>query len=138
MMKQGFGIAIVLGMLVVATGIAEQQSPTIENMPPVVVNTVPQSGDAEVDPGLTEIRVTYSKDMKDQSWSWSTMSEDSFPEIVGKPKYLDDKRTCVLAVKLEPGKTYGIWLNSSNFGNFKDADGRSAVPYLLIFKTRAE
>ena len=54
----------------------------------------------------------------------------------GKPKYLADKRTCVLPVKLEPGKTYAIWVNSEKLGNFKDTDGRSAVPYLLVFKTK--
>jgi RNA polymerase sigma-70 factor (ECF subfamily) len=42
----------------------------------------------------------------------------------------------VLPVKLEPGKTYAIWVNSGEFGNFKDTDGRSAVPYLLVFKTK--
>jgi RNA polymerase sigma-70 factor (ECF subfamily) len=46
-----------------------------------------------------------------------------------------DKRTCVVKVKLEPGQTYAIWLNSEKFENFKDADGRSAVPYLLAFQT---
>ena len=54
----------------------------------------------------------------------------------GSPTYEDDKRTCVLPVKLEPGKTYAIWVNSDKFGNFKDADGRSAVPYLLVFRTK--
>jgi RNA polymerase sigma-70 factor (ECF subfamily) len=42
----------------------------------------------------------------------------------------------VLPVRLEPGKVYAIWLNSGKFTNFKDADGQSAVPYLLVFKTR--
>jgi RNA polymerase sigma-70 factor (ECF subfamily) len=41
-----------------------------------------------------------------------------------------------LPVKLEPGKTYVIWLNSQKFGNFKDTDGKSAVPYLLVFETK--
>ena len=50
--------------------------------------------------------------------------------------YEKDKRTCAFQVKLEPGKTYAIWLNSEKFGNFKDADGRSAVPYLLVFQTK--
>ena len=49
--------------------------------------------------------------------------------------HLKDKRTCVVKVKLEPGKTYAIWLNSEKFHNFKDADGRPAVPYLLVFQT---
>ena len=32
--------------------------------------------------------------------------------------------------------TYALWLNSAKFGNFKDAEGRAAVPYLLVFKTK--
>ncbi len=53
---------------------------TIENAPPVVVKTVPQSGDTEVDPNLKEIQVTFSKEMMDKSWSWSTASKNTFPE----------------------------------------------------------
>ena len=109
---------------------------TLESAPPVVVKTVPVAGAKDVDPTLTEIRVTYSKPMQDGSWSWSTLSKESFPKVDGKPKYLKDKRTSVLPVKLEPGKTYAIWVNSQKFGNFKDTDSRSAVPYLLVFKTK--
>ena len=108
---------------------------TVEATPPVVVKTMPQAGMTNVDAKTTEIQVTFSKDMTDESWSWSQLSDDTFPKIIGKPKYLKDKRTCVVTVKLEPDKTYAIWLNSEKFGNFKDADGRSAVPYLLVFKT---
>src|SRR5439155_18954943 len=108
---------------------------TVEAMPPVVVKTVPQAGMTNVDAKTTEIQVTFSKEMMDESWSWSQLSDDTFPKINGKPKYLKNKRTCVVTVKLEPDKTYAIWLNSEKFGNFKDADGRSAVPYLLVFKT---
>jgi hypothetical protein len=109
---------------------------TLESVPPVVVKTVPEAGAGEVDPKLTEIKVTFSKDMQDDSWSWITLSKESFPTLDGKPKYLADKRNCVLPVKLEPGKTYAIWVNSEKAGSFKDADGRSAVPYLLVFKTK--
>lgn len=105
------------------------------NAAPTVVKTVPENGAKEVDPGLTEIRVTFSKDMRDGSWSWTQRSDDSYPEVTGKPHYVD-KRTCVLPVKLEPGKTYWIGLNSARFGNFKDPAGRSAVPFPLSFTTR--
>src|SRR5262249_30603773 len=107
---------------------------TIQTVPPVVVKTEPAAGADDVDPAITEIKVTFSKDMTDESWSWSSVTKETFPPTAGeKPiHYEKDKRTCVLAVKLEPGKTYGIWLNSSNFGGFKDANGRSAVPYLLV------
>jgi RNA polymerase sigma factor (sigma-70 family) len=108
---------------------------TVEATPPVVVKTVPQAGMTNVDAKTTAIQVTFSKEMMDKSWSWSQLSDDTFPKINGKPKYLKDKRTCVVTVKLEPDKTYAIWLNSEKFGNFKDADGRPAVPYLLVFKT---
>jgi RNA polymerase sigma-70 factor (ECF subfamily) len=74
--------------------------------------------------------------MMDGSWSWSTAWKDSSPEMVEKPKYSDDHKTCVLKVKLEPNKTYGYWLNSQNYHNFKDKQGRAAVPYLLTFETK--
>jgi hypothetical protein len=102
----------------------------------VVVKTEPQSGDTKADPSIKEIRVTFSKKMMDKSWSWSTASEDTNPETTGEPKYLADKKTCVLPVKLQSKKVYAFWLNSQNFGGFKDTKGQSAVPYLLIFETK--
>lgn len=112
--------------------------PTIDNMPPVVVKTVPEAGSKDVAPGVVEIKVTFSKKMMNESWSWSTAWEHSDPDVVGKPHYEADGLTCVLKVKLEPNKTYGYWLNSKKFLNFKDDEGRPAIPYLLVFKTRAE
>lgn len=109
---------------------------TLESVPPVVVKTVPEAGASDVDATTTEIKVTFSKEMTDGTWSWSIVSKESFPKTSGKPKFLADKKTCVLPVKLEPGKTYAMWINSANFGNFKDSAGNSAVPYLLVFRTK--
>ncbi|HQX52855.1 MAG TPA: hypothetical protein PLY87_14080 [Planctomycetaceae bacterium] len=61
------------------SSLAQAEDITLENVPPVVVKTIPESGADDVDPKLTEIKV--------------------------------------------------------KFGNFKDSDGRSAVPYLLVFRT---
>jgi hypothetical protein len=109
-------------------------------VPPVVIQTVPPSGAAEVDPALTELRATFSKPMQDGSWSWCRWAdgkEENFPRIAGSARYLEDGRTCVLPVKLQPGRTYALWLNHRDSArNFKDADGQAAVPYLLIFETR--
>lgn len=112
------------------------QEITLETAQPVVVKSVPVAGADDVDPATNEIKVTFSKDMQDGSWSWSTVNKESFPETAGKPKYHDDKRTCVLPVKLRPGKTYAIWVNSQKFQNFKDAGGQPALAYLLVFKTK--
>jgi hypothetical protein len=115
---------------------AAEEKPTVENMPPVVVKTVPQAGDKNIDPKITEIKVTFSKEMTDKTWSWAQISDDTFPKSNGQIHYLADRKTCVMPVKLEPGKTYVVWINSANLNNFKDKNGQSAVPYLLVFETR--
>jgi len=107
-----------------------------DEIPPVVIKTSPESGAKDVDPSLSEIRVTFSKEMMDQSWSWVQVAPENFPELIGGPRYLEDKRTCVINVRLDSGKTYIIWVNTQKFRNFKDKDGRPAQPYLLIFETR--
>lgn len=110
---------------------------SVRTMPPVVVQTVPQAGETQINAAATtQIRVTFSKNMEDNSWSWSMISNETFPQLAGKPHYEKDQRTCVLPVKLEPGRTYVIWLNSEKFKNFRDTEGNPAVPYLLVFETK--
>lgn len=132
------GIAIVIALLGVTAVLHAQNGGrfSVKAMRPVVVKTVPQAGDTEVDPSLQEIKVTFSKDMADGSWTWSQVSEDTNPQCTGKIHYLADKRTCVMPVKLEPGKTYVLWLNSDRFTNFRDQGRLPAVPYLLVFETK--
>ena len=108
----------------------------LAEQPPVVVETFPVSGARDVEPGETEIRVRFSKEMADGSWSWSTAWENSTPDFIGQPHYEADGRTCVVKVKLEPGRTYAFWLNSEKFHNFQDRAGQPEVPYLLIFQTK--
>jgi len=110
--------------------------PDIDNFAPVIVKTVPQAGSKDVPPGEFEVKITFSKEMADQSWSWSTAWKDSAPESVGKPHYEADHKTCMMKVKLEPGKTYGWWINSQNFHGFQDTQHHPAIPYLLTFKTK--
>jgi RNA polymerase sigma-70 factor (ECF subfamily) len=118
-------------------GLQADPAVSVQGMPPVVVRTVPLAGDTQVDAAaVKEVRVTFSKDMMDQSWSWVQVSAETFPPIAGKIRYEKDRRTCVLPVKLAAGKTYVIWVNAQQMGNFKDPEGRSAVPYLLVFETR--
>ena len=104
---------------------------------PGKVKTVPQAGDTAVDPALKEISVTFSKNMiTDRMWSFCQISKETFPETAGQIHYLADKRTCVLPVKLEPGKTYVLWINRAQFNSFRDTDNQPSVPYLLVFQTR--
>jgi len=118
------------------TCLAQDADLTFDTAPPVVVKTVPVAGGAEVDAGLKEIRVTFSKEMRTDSFSVVVAGKDTFPKLAGKAKFDADKRTFILPVQLAPGKTYSMWFNRDKQANFKDADGRSALPYLLVFQTK--
>jgi hypothetical protein len=130
-------LTLVLAVCGLTSVAVRAEDVTLEGARAVVVRTIPEAGTSDVDPKLTEIQVTFSKDMQDRSWSWAQASKESFPALDGKPKYRADKRTCVLPVKLRPGKTYAIWVNSQKFGNFKDTEGHPALPYLLVFRTKS-
>lgn len=126
------GLMLSIGLL--STAAADDL--TVDTAPPVVVKTTPEAGAKGVDPGLATITVTFNKDMTDRSWSWAMQSTASFPKTTGEPSFAADKRTAQLPVKLEAGRAYTVWINSAKQTNFKDAAGRPAVPYLLVFETR--
>ncbi|MEO2087962.1 MAG: sigma-70 family RNA polymerase sigma factor [Gemmataceae bacterium] len=109
----------------------------VADAPPVVVKTVPAAGSENVDPGLKEVSVTFSKAMTDGSWTWATDQGRgaALPSGDNKPAFDKDKKTCTLAVKLEPDTTYAVWLNGGRFMSFVDADGTPSLPYLLVFRT---
>jgi hypothetical protein len=107
-----------------------------ELQPPKVVKTEPAAGAASVDPAISEIVVTFNKTMADESWSWVETSKDTFPETTGEPYYRPDHKTCVLPVKLQPGKSYEIWINTDQYQSFCDETDRPATPHLLRFTTR--
>ena len=130
------GLVVGVWAIVAAAG-GMDGKPSVATLPPVVVKTIPQSGDTAVDAkSVKEIRVTFSKKMTDKTWSWSQIANDTFPKVTGDIRYDKDGMTCICPVELEPGKTYVSWLNSERFHNFKDADGQPAVPYLLVFETK--
>ena len=121
-----------------AVALAAKDKPVaVQTMPPSVVKTVPQCGDTAVDPALKEIHVTFSKEMQTKGmWAICQISKETFPEGDGKIHYLDDNRTCVFPVKLQPGKTYVLWFNRAQFNSFRDTENNPAIPYLLVFQTR--
>jgi hypothetical protein len=131
----GFIMAVAI-FVTAALSVSQASYAGDEDKLPAVIKTSPESGANNVDPSISEIRVTFNKEMMDQSWSWVQVAPENFPELTGIPRYLEDRRTCVVNVKLEPGKTYIIWMNTQKFVNFKDKDGHPAQPYLLIFETR--
>ncbi len=137
-MKSKVIVSLISMVVLIAVGFTPARSGdevSVDNMAPVVVKTIPQAGTKDVDPALKTIKVTFSKDMTDKNWSWVIGAPGHFPELRGDPRYLKDKRTCVVDVNLEPGRTYAIWLNSERYKNFKDTKGMPAIPYFLVFET---
>ncbi len=135
-MKPIAAIVLATALMAGVGGSQPSEDASVKSMPPSVVKTVPQAGDTAVDSVLKEIRVTFSKDMiTDRMWSFCQISKETFPQTAGQIHYAD-KRTCVMPVKLEPGKTYVIWINRAQFNSFRDTSNTPSVPYLLVFETR--
>ena len=131
------GIAMAGTLLAVAALAQAVKEYSVKSLPPSVVKTVPQCGATDVDPALKEITVTFSKDMiTERMWSVCQVSKETFPETPGQIHYKADKRTCVVPVKLEPGKTYVLWFNRAQFNSFRDTQNNPSVPYQLVFETR--
>ncbi len=130
-------LSLAVGMVLLALQTsAVAGSAVVDAFPPVVVRTSPTAGDQGVDPAVREIHVTFSKEMMThEMWSFVYAKPADFPKIAGDIHYLGDKRTCVLPVSLEPGQTYGIWINSQEHTSFRDTHQNPAVPYLLTFTT---
>ncbi len=132
-----YTIIIPLMLALLTTGVALGSEPmTVATMPPSVVSTSPVAGQMDVAPSTTEIRVTFSKQMMtNRMWAVCQVSKETFPETAGRIHYLADGRTCVMPVKLEPGKTYVLWFNLGQFNSFRDTENHPAVPYMLVFQT---
>ncbi len=110
-------------------------SPAANQGPPRIVSTTPAIGATEVDPTITEITVTFDRDMGG-GLSWTGGGPDYPPGIEGKKVRWRDKRTCVMPVKLQAAKYYRVGINSTSYQNFRSADGVPARPSAIYFATK--
>jgi Bacterial Ig-like domain len=103
---------------------------------PRVAQSVPAQG-AVVAPGLAELRLTFDRPMADGRWSFVIVGEEPFPEMIGSPHLLEDRRTFVAHVRLAPATRYAVQINSGPHNNFRSADDKPAEIYVLRFSTGA-
>lgn len=103
--------------------------------PPRVLALVPPNGSTDVDPSSTELRATFDRPMAD-GWSWVRESPESFPPTTGEASLTPDGRAAVLPVRLEPGHSYVVWLNSEEHRDFRDRSGVELSPVRWTFTTR--
>ncbi|HEX6962262.1 MAG TPA: M56 family metallopeptidase, partial [Lacipirellula sp.] len=94
----------------------------------------PAFGETNVDPGLTEIVLTFDRNMEG-GMSW-TGGGEHFPTIdESREAKWRDKRTCVLPVRLKAGQFYRFGVNSTSFQNFRSERGMPALPAVVAFTT---
>ena len=106
-----------------------------EGEKPRIVSTTPKQDATDVDPFLTEITVTFDRDMAEGfSWTGGGAEYPAIPE--GQKPRWRSKRTCVLPVDLREGRYYRVGINSPSFRNFKSAEGVPAAPSAICFTTK--
>ncbi len=106
---------------------------TVLAAPPRVVEAIPDNGDINVDPNLSEIRITFDQRMDTRGRS-IVGGGDSFPEITGEIRWIG-AQTIVVPVRLVPDHEYWLSINNQQYRNFANVRGESAVPYPVRFTT---
>jgi hypothetical protein len=104
---------------------------------PKVVAIIPANGAEDVDPGLTEMRITFDRRMKDGAWSIVQMTSN-FPHLTGKPHYDREHRVLTVGIRLEPNRQYELWLNSGQYSSFMSEEGVPLDSVAIRFKTRGK
>ncbi len=103
---------------------------------PRVAKTIPTDGASDLDPTTKQIVVTFDSAMKTDTYSVVQVEAGEFPELIGdEPIAFKDDKTLVIVVKLAPGKSYALGLNSAKRMGLKAADGAPLAPTVIRFKT---
>jgi len=103
---------------------------------PLAVHFDPPNGATDVDPSITELKVTFSMPMGG-GFSWTGGGPSYPPGREGQgPYWTRGGLMCVRPVALEPGKTYRLGLNSPSHVNFQSEGGIPLDPVVYTFTTR--
>lgn len=102
-----------------------------------VVSTTPRNGAHGVDPSLSQIRIRFSAPVRTDRYSACRTEEGRYPQVTGPLTFEEGGLVCLLPVKLQPGTTYSLSINSEDYRGFCSAENRSVtvVPYLVTFTT---
>lgn len=110
--------------------------PTAAGAPPRVVAVDPPAGATGVEPGRRLLSVTFDREMDRSGWAWLHESPGSAPALTGEARFDASGRVNTVEARLEPGRTYVLWINSDEIQHFRDTRGVPAVPFRWTFSTR--
>jgi hypothetical protein len=100
---------------------------------PRVIRTVPTAGETGVSPAQGQLIVEFSEPMDTQTTAWIPLTR---LQTLGEPPVWETPTRCRLAVKLAPGESHQLALNSEQIVGFRAVDGRPAAPFRWTFETR--
>jgi hypothetical protein len=118
-----------------APGFADERK-KLEALRPHLVSMTPENGATDVDPGLTEIVITFDREMGD-GYAF-VGGGPHYPDTTGRPSYDQKRRVVTLPVKLKPDWSYEFWLNRGKYDSFRSAEGVPLDPVRVTFRTRAK
>jgi hypothetical protein len=75
-----------------------------------LISMTPANGATDVDPGLDRLTFVFDRPMKPGSYSFMGIGS-TFPKVTSAPTLDEVGTTLSLAVKMEPGQSYGFSLN---------------------------
>lgn len=103
---------------------------------PVVESSSPAASASNVDPKLTEVRITFDRPIAERWGLDSNAFGSALPDITGI-KLANDGKTLVIGVKLKPKSRYNLVFFSSGDPALRSAEGVLLGSYSLQFKTGA-
>lgn len=103
---------------------------------PKIVSMVPANGATDVDPALTEIKVTFDQPMLDHNWA-VVGGGPHFPDTPEPPHYDKARKVLTLRVRLKPSWSYDLWLNRGEYNSFRSDTGVQLEPVHVTFTTRS-
>ena len=120
-------------MILLAVGCGRDSS-----TPKLSVSTVPSTTSTPPEPIGPPQVVAFDPPLGaiNEGWAWVIEDKSTAPDI-GESSWDATVRTNSAPVKLEPGKTYVVWINSPQYSYFKDPQGRTATPVRWSFTTRS-
>jgi Bacterial Ig-like domain len=110
---------------------------TDDQLPPRVVSSEPAFGATNVDFRLREVKVTFSRPVAPDDFSWVLQRGcGEYPGTRdGQLSLSEDRLTATMPVRLSPGTVYALSVNDIDYCGYKDTFGRVVAPYGLWFRT---
>ena len=98
---------------------------------PQITRLVPAQGDMSVDAALSALEIEFDRPMQP---GMSIFGE--VPEVIGKPAWNAEFTVLRIPVRMSPGRTYVMQLNTDADGDFVSKDGEALVPREWKFGVR--